>query len=202
METTSAQSPSLIFRPESYVHRLDLAELFPVAAPLHVELGSGDGSFLVEYAKQHSDQNFIGVERLLGRLRKIDRKGTRAGLVNLRLIRLEASYLVDFLLPQASVSAFHIYFPDPWPKRRHRKHRLIQDPFLPVLARALVPSGTVYLRTDDADYFQQMNSVFGASALFAPVNTPQDLAAVLTDFERTFHSRGIETRRAAYQKVA
>ncbi len=142
------------------------AALFPKPQPLEVELGCGDASFLVEYARRHPERNFIGVERLLGRIRKLDRKGRRAGLANLRGVRIESSYFLQYLLPPRSASALHIYFPDPWPKKKHRKHRLINERF-PALARAaLAPGGAVYLRTDDADYFQQMTEVFGASRDF------------------------------------
>ncbi len=192
--------PSLIHRPASILDRLDLAALFPKSQPLEVELGSGDGSFLAQWAALHPLKNFLGVERLLGRLRKLDRKGQRAGLANLRLIRIEASYLLEFLLPPGSVSALHIYFPDPWPKRKHRKNRLVNERFPEIAAQALAPGGVVYLRTDDADYFAQMTEVFGASKQFESVETPAALQAVVTDFERTFHARGVATRRAACQR--
>lgn len=190
---------SLIYALPSIVELLDLAKLFERAQPLEVELGSGDGSFLAEYARQNPGHNFIGVERLLGRLRKLDRKGQRAGLTNLRGVRLECAYFVQYLLPLGSVRALHIYFPDPWPKRKHRRRRLVNERF-PALARqALQPGGRVYLRTDDPDYFEQMARVFGAEAAFHPVDTPAELAAQLTDFEREFLARGIKTRHAAYQ---
>ena len=174
--------------------------MFPSVLPLEVELGSGDGSFLAQWAEAHPERNFLGVERLLGRLRKLDRKGQRRGLRNLRLVRIEASYFLGYMLPPASVRALHIYFPDPWPKRKHRRHRLIQEPFLAIAAKALEPDGIVYLRTDDEDYFTQMVAVFGASAQFKPVETPPELMAVVTDFERNFLLRGVATRRAAYQR--
>jgi tRNA (guanine-N7-)-methyltransferase len=190
---------SLLYTLPSVVDRLDLAKLFAQAAPLEVELGSGDGSFLAEYARRHPERNFIGVERLFGRIRKLDRKGQRAGLVNLRGIRIECAYLVRYLLPPRSVAALHIYFPDPWPKRRHRHHRLINEGF-PALARqALAPGGVVYVRTDDQDYFEQMVAVFAAAPAFQPVETPAELATLLTDFEREFQARGVQTRRAAYR---
>jgi len=142
---------SLIYTLPSILDRIELASLFPTDQPLEVELGSGDASFLAEYAGLHPGHNFIGVERLLGRLRKLDRKGRRAGLTNLRGVRIESSYFLEYLLPPGSATALHIYFPDPWPKRKHRRHRLINERF-PVLARqALAPGGTVYLRTDDED---------------------------------------------------
>ena len=199
MENPSALSASLLVELNSIVERLNLAQLFPKPQPLEVELGCGDASFLAEYARRNPDQNFIGVERLLGRIQKLDRKGRRAGLANLRGVRIESSYFLQYLLPQHAASALHIYFPDPWPKKKHRRHRLINEGF-PALARdALVPSGVVYLRTDDTDYFQQMTDVFAASNDYQKIETPVELAEVLTDFERDFNSKGIPTLRAAYR---
>lgn len=184
---------------ETILERLPLEQMFPKAQPLEVELGSGDGSFIVNYTRQHPERNFIGVERFLGRIRKIDRKGRRAGLQNLRAVRIEAAYFLEFLLPRHCAEAIHIYFPDPWPKRKHWKNRLINASFPGLAANALKPGGIVYLRTDDKNYFSQMLEVFAASPLFVPCETPETLSAVVTDFERTFLTRGIQTNRAAYQ---
>jgi tRNA (guanine-N7-)-methyltransferase len=189
----------LIVELQSIVGRLGLPHFFQKMQPLEVELGCGDASFLAEYAERNPEHNFIGVERLLGRIRKLDRKGRRAGLANLRGVRIESSYFLQYLLPPRSASSLHIYFPDPWPKKKHRKHRLVNERF-PALARAaLAPGGVVYLRTDDTDYFAQMTGVFGASKEFQKVETPAGLAEVLTDFEREFNARGIQTLRAAYR---
>ena len=197
---TIATGPDLIFSLNSVTERMDLARLFSRAQPLEVELGCGDASFLVAYARQHPDINFLGVERLLGRIRKLDRKGRRHGLTNLRGVRIESAYLLEFLLPPKATSALHIYFPDPWPKKKHRKHRLINADFPARAWHALTPGGVVYLRTDDEDYFDQMQAVFAADARFQPAPTPEELAVVLTDFEREFNARGIATRRAAYRR--
>ena len=195
----AGECPSLIYPLCSILERVDLAKLFAADQPLEVELGSGDSSFLVEYARRHAGRNFIGVERLLGRIRKLDRKGRRAGLTNLRGVRIESSYFLEYLLPPHSAVALHIYFPDPWPKRKHRRHRLINERF-PALARqALARGGTVYLRTDDEDYFGQMLSVVAADPAFCPVETPRELSALLTDFEKDFQARGIKTLGAAYR---
>src|SRR6266576_1763195 len=113
----------------SILEPLQIAEYFPTVQPLEVELGCGDASFLVNYAKAHPERNFIGVERLGGRIRKLDRKGRRAGLTNLRGVRIESSYFLEYLLPPKSAVALHIYFPDPWPKKKHRRHRLINERF-------------------------------------------------------------------------
>jgi tRNA (guanine-N7-)-methyltransferase len=189
----------LIVEIHSIVARLDLTQIFPEPQPVEVELGCGDASFLVDYAKLHPERNFIGVERLLGRLRKLDRKGHRAGLTNLRGVRIESSYFLEYLLPRHSVSALHVYFPDPWPKKKHRRHRLVGEAFPGIARAALAPGGKIYLRTDDGDYFEQMTDVFSADKSFKEIETPVELAELPTDFEKEFRERGIKTLSAAYQ---
>ncbi len=191
--------PTLVHYPVSILERVQPEALFVNQQPIELELGSGDGSFLAKYATLHPELNFIGVERLLGRLRKLDKKGLKAALSNLRLIRLEAAYLLEFMLPPQSMSAIHVYFPDPWPKRKHRKNRLINPQFAVLAARVLKPNCVVWLRTDDLDYFQQMTEVFGDNEFFEKVETPEELSIVITDFERGFQARGVSTQRAAYR---
>ena len=199
-DSRAALHPTLIYRLASILEPLELAALFPRAQPLDVELGSGDGSFAVLYAQRHPDRNLLAVERLLGRLRKVNRKGLRSGLANLRLIRLEASYVVEHLLPRESVRSVHVYFPDPWPKRKHRKNRLVNVRFAELAQQVLVPGGVIYLRTDDEDYFAQMTLVFAANAGFLFAETPPELSGILTDFEKDFLAKGVRTLRAAYQR--
>jgi tRNA (guanine-N7-)-methyltransferase len=192
---------SLLHRLTSATDRLDWAQVFRNAEPVEIELGSGDGSFLVEYARLHPERSFLGVERLMGRIRKLDREGRRAGLQNLRGVRVECGYFTEYLVPPESVAAFHIYFPDPWPKKRHAKNRLVQPRLADSLQRALTPTGSVFLRTDHPDYFAQMLEVFRGAVGWEEFETPSPLAAVLTDFEREFTARGIQTHRAAFRKV-
>ena len=151
--TPIALLPSLLYELPSILERLDLAKLFPKSQPLEVELGCGDASFLADYARRHPEINFIGVERLLGRIRKLDKKGPRFGLTNLRGVRIESAYFLEWLLPAHSAEAVHVYFPDPWPKKKHRRHRLINERFPDLAHAALQPRCRVFLRTDDADYF-------------------------------------------------
>jgi tRNA (guanine-N7-)-methyltransferase len=194
------ETAQIIFQPASYVEKLPVRDLFVTPQPLEVELGAGDGSFLVAWAAQNPKRNFLAVERLLGRLRKADRKVRRASLTNVRLLRIEAGYFLEYMLPAGSVAALHVYFPDPWPKRKHHRHRLINDHFTEVTATVLQPNGIIYLRTDDKPYFAQMTAAFGRNKAFQPIETPPDLAAVLTDFERGFQTRGVSTNRAAYRR--
>lgn len=200
-EPMAAPLDNLLIELQSIVEPLQLAELFPRPQPLEVELGCGDASFLVEYARQNPTTNFIGVERLLGRLQKLHRKGQRLGLANLRGVRIESAYFLRYILPSHSTRALHIYFADPWPKKKHHKFRLINVEFPQLAGLALAAGGIVYLRTDDTDYFQQMTEVFAATKEFALTDTPEPLAAITTDFERDFNAQGIPTLRAAYRLI-
>jgi tRNA (guanine-N7-)-methyltransferase len=190
-----------VYELPSILWPVDLANLFDIARPLEVELGCGDASFLLNYAKAHPQHNFIGVERLLGRIMKIDRKGRRMGLKNLRGIRIESGYFLEYLLPRHSAEALHIYFPDPWPKKKHRRHRLIAERFPSLARKALKPGGAVHLRTDDTDYFEQMLQVFATDPGFKKVETPHALLEFKTDFEVDFNAQGIPTQHATYRSV-
>ena len=100
------------------------------------------------------------------------------------------------------MDVIHVYFPDPWPKRKHRKNRLVNTRFTDLTREALKPNGVIYLRTDDADYFAQMLEVFTASPHFEKTETPEELSAQITDFERGFLARSVQTRRSAYRLKA
>ena len=184
---------------QSITEPLRWEKLFSVQQPAELEIGCGDGGFLLEWASRHPEKNFLGVERLLGRLRKLSKKGSRAGLTNLRLLRIEARYLIQYLLPKNSFEAIHIYFPDPWPKDKHRRHRLIDADFPALAARILAPHGVLHLRTDDPSYFEQMQKSFAPAADFAPEESPAALAVLTTEFERQWNAEGKKTHRASFR---
>jgi len=198
LQTPPALPENLVHPLASILEPLDLGTVFHTPQPLEVELGCGDGSFLMAYAANHPERNFLGIERLLGRIRKLDRKGRRLGLRNLRGIRIECTYFLQYLLPPASADVVHVYFPDPWPKKKHRKYRLVNEAFPALAQRALKPGGLVHLRTDDAEYFEQMLAAFECAPAFEEVETPAELREVLTDFEREFVAEGKVTRRVSY----
>lgn len=194
-----AENPTLFIKLTSIVDVLDVHSYFPKKQPLEIELGAGDGSFIAQYARAHPEHNFIAVERLLGRARKVEKKGLRYGLDNLRVIRIEAGYFARYLLPEHCVHKMHIYFPDPWPKPRHAKNRLIQPPFIETLKKILQPGAEVFLRTDSPAYYEQMRQVFSQFKEFTLIETPDDLKAIKTDFEQDFLAQGIQTLYLAYK---
>ena len=192
-------SDALLHDFQSITEPLSLEELFPLQQPTELEIGCGDGGFLFEYAQRHSNRNFLGIERLLGRVRKLSKKGLREGLANLRLLRIEARYVLQYLLPEYAFESVHIYFPDPWPKERHRRHRLINETFPPLVRRILAQNGVIYLRTDDPIYFEQMQSTFQDLDDFDMEETPEDIAGVTTEFERQWLAEGRHIHHVAYR---
>ena len=159
----------------SLTNRLDLEKIFGRNAPLHVDLGCGDGSFLCALAQRLPDKNFLGIERLSGRVQSSARKA--ASLDNVRLLQVESSYAVRYLLPAGSVETFYLLFPDPWPKRRHHRRRIVTPDFLDSVQVALEQNGVIYLATDHLDYFrnikQTAESIPGFAIDDADVELPQ-----------------------------
>src|SRR5215475_1526703 len=112
---------------DSQIARLDVLQLFGRNAPLHVDLGCGDGSFLCDMAQQFPKRNFLGIERLTKRVEKVRRKAEN--IENVRVLRADTLFAVRDLLPESSVHAFYLLFPDPWPKRRHQFRRIFTEDF-------------------------------------------------------------------------
>ena len=192
--------PSAIVKPANYLDPLDWGAVFGRVAPVEIDLGCGKGGFLAWAAGQEPAHNFLGVDRLLVRLRKADKKVERAGLTNVRLLRLESSYLVARLIPAASVAVYHIFFPDPWPKRRHVTRRLFNADFLCAVDRTLQPGGVINVATDDASYFELIERVARAAGRFevaAPLALP---AEARTEFEQLFVAQGLPIFRARYSR--
>ena len=154
--------------------------------PLEVDLGSGKGRFLLARAARHPEVNFLGIDRMLRRIRKVDNRARRLDLDNVRLMRMEAYYAVAHLLPPSAVRTCYVFFPDPWPKARHEGHRLFNPSFLDALCRSLEPGGAVHVATDHAPYFEQLSEIFLGDSRFVPVEPfvpPEDEQ---TDFERYY----------------
>lgn len=187
--------------PESIVEPLDFGVVFGRVAPVEIDIGCGDGAFLVEMARLHTDRDFLGTERLLGRVRRVCRRAGKLGLRNIRVLQLESLYTTRYLLPPGSVSVIHVLFPDPWPKRRHNVRRLVQREFLDAACTALIPGGILNLVTDDADYAAHMRDVADSHPGFRPAPAPPDLEYPETDFERRFREQGLSIHRFRLERV-
>ena len=187
--------------PELQVTRLDLVQLFGRAAPLHVDLGCGDGSFLCEIAQQFPKRNFLGIERLTKRVEKVRRKAEK--IENVRVLRADTLFAVRFLLPESSVEAFYLFFPDPWPKRRHQFRRIFTRDFLGAIAVALEPHGVLHVATDQLDYFDQIQRLSRAHLQFqVEPRSPEDSIFPATKFERRFRELGAMIYRLTLRKTS
>lgn len=174
------------FFPENWLEPFRLAELFPEPAPFEVDVGCGKGRFLLARASAHPGTNYLGVDRLLRRIRKVDKKAARAGLNNVRLLRMDAFYAVTYLIPSASVCACHIFFPDPWPKKKHHHNRLFDRRFMDGLERTLLPGGVVNFATDHIPYFDEVRGLLEVDGRFEPVTPFVPCEEEKTDFELMF----------------
>jgi tRNA (guanine-N7-)-methyltransferase len=179
------------FAPKDYFKKLELDEICLGGRPLEIDLGCGDGSFLLEMAQAFPERDFLGVERLLGRVRKVCRKLTRKNLKNVRVLRLDSRYVVEWLLPPCSVTRLHLLCPDPWPKLRHHRRRLIQNDFLEAVRIALIPGGEFLFMTDHEEYFQWAASKVAEFGKFEVLEWQEDTFFYpKTDFQELWESEG------------
>jgi tRNA (guanine-N7-)-methyltransferase len=194
----------LEYVPDDYFQRACLADVFPHTpdAPSELDLGSGDGGFLLAMATHFPNRNFLGVERLLGRVRSSARRALRENLANVRLLRLDSMYAVHWLLPHESFARIHFLFPDPWPKKRHHRRRLFQPEFLRAIHKLLAPCGELLFKTDHQEYFQHAQAVAASLGDFFEVPWASgDFFYPQTDFERQWRSEGREIWQLRLKKV-
>lgn len=183
---------------------LNLAAWFDANATMadfhgELEIGSGKGTFLVQHAPRHPQVNFIGVEYARAFWRHAADRVRRHQLHNVRMLHAEAGLFVRQYVPDAAFEQVHIYFPDPWPKKRHHKRRLIQAPFLEQMHRILQPAGRVRLATDHVDYFAWMEIEAGKvenlfeRQPFTPPDSAGENELVGSNFERKYREAGRDT---------
>ena len=194
---------------------IDWEVFFGNSHPVEIEIGSGKGRFLLEASKRHPEVNYIGIERAQKyvaltqeRFEKymrhfgVDRaSGTFS---NVRLAWTDANYFLTRYVPTGSVQAYHIYFPDPWPKKRQRKRRIFRNQdFLSALTRTLTPNnGRLYIATDYAEYFQEIRERLASLPVLQPVaadvSPDQDIA---TNFEMKYVLEGRAIHRSVYERL-
>ncbi len=187
--------PNVALKLESLAGRVDFARVFGRRNPIHIEPGSGKGTFLLNQARAQPNVDFLGIE-WAGKYYRyaVDRVG-RWSVPNVRIIRADATAFLAEYVPDNSVDCFHIYFPDPWPKRRHHKRRFFCDANLERLVRILRPGGIIRAATDHADYFECIESLVTAEPLlekieFTPAAGANDGELTGTNYERKYLARG------------
>ena len=202
MPTTSATiTHSAEIIPANYFAPLDFEAIYGNRAPLEVDLGCGDGLFLAAAAAANPTANFLGIERMPGRVRSASRRIEKASLRNARILEIEIAYAVRHLLPAASVATFHLMFPDPWPKRRHSPRRIVTGDFFASLHRALAPGGTIRIATDQANYFREIDGLAAGSPGFVKISDLK-LPCSPSTFEKRFLQDGLEIHRLVLRKVS
>jgi tRNA (guanine-N7-)-methyltransferase len=181
---------------DSIPRPLDWRALYGNDHPVELEIGMGKGTFLTEQARARPEVNFFGIEWARWFWRYASDRLRRAGCLNARTVRAEASFFLNEFVAPASIDVLHIYFPDPWPKARHHKRRLIQPKFVPVAARVLKPGGRIQVVTDHKGYWEEnIEPTIRSAEGFAVVdyNRPGSAGAgefVGTNFERKYAREG------------
>ena len=140
--------------------RTKLAALIPPTAALTLEIGSGHGHFLTRYAAEFPQRLCLGVDLISDRIRRSKRKAERARLAHCHFVQAEARELIDALPASVTFAELWVLFPDPWPKKRHHKNRLLQPAFFESIASRMVEGARLYFRTDHGEYFRAVTALF------------------------------------------
>lgn len=184
--------------------KIEPRETFGRIAPLTVEVGSGQGHAIVHAAEQHPDRDFIAIEVFQAGLARTMIRAEWAAADNLKLLEANAPEVLERALPEASLDELWVFFPDPWPKARHNKRRLVSAEFASVAARVLRPGGLLRLATDWQDYADQMREVMDAAPGFVRHFdgewAPRYEGRVLTAFEQKGIDKGREIRDLTYRR--
>ncbi len=167
----------------------DLDRAFDSAGPVTLEIGFGNGEVLAALARRHPERRFLGMEVYRPGIGRLLQALEREGVGNVRLVQGDAAELLP-LMPTGALDEILILFPDPWPKKRHHKRRLIQPAFVAALARVLRPGGRLHLATDWEDYARHMREILAAEAAFVADPQQSVLRRPTTRFERRGRLRG------------
>ncbi len=172
-----------------------------LSRPLEIEVGCGKGRFLTARAAAHPECDFLGIERMLDRVRLFAGKCRRGKITNAHVLRLEALYTFHYLLPDHHARTVYVFFPDPWPKRKHHSHRLFGPLFLNALWKRLEVGGKLEFATDHKEYFETVLACFAEDKRFQRVDPMPRPPEVWTEFETLFRGQGLPVYSAAWQSL-
>lgn len=195
----------VIVAPPAESVEVDPGQWFDATAPLELEIGTGKGGFLLERARTHPQINFLGIEWANKFFLYAADRMVRWGVTNVRLMRADARHFVLRNLGSGTLSALHLYHPDPWPKKRHHKRRLVQLDFAGAAARCLQRGARWYIQSDHEEYFLEMKVLLDAHLCFAAYDD-QAVAAAFgpswagTNFEKKYRAEGRAIFRAVYER--
>ena len=174
---------------------------FDLSRPLEIEVGCGKGQFLTRRAAENPDCDFLGIERMLERVRLFDGKCRRGGINNAKVLRLEALYTFHYLLPAHHARKVYVFFPDPWPKKKHHSPRLFGPLFLNALWKRLEIGGRLEFATDHREYFETVKECFAGDSRFEEVPPMDRPKEVWTEFETMFREQGLPIYSAAWRSL-
>ena len=167
-----------------------------------LDMGCGSGSFTLALAARYPERRILAADVMLGRLRKVVKRLRKSGSDNWEVLRVEARMLIGRMLPDASLDRLHLLCPDPWPKGRHRGHRLLASDFTAALHRVLKSDGIFHFSSDDENYCRAVEEVMTQSRLFAPAPVgAADLADVKSEFELKWLAEGKVVRHLSWRKL-
>lgn len=177
----------------------------PAGKTVELDLGCGKGGFTAAMAQAFPDRLILAADIMLGRMRKVKKKTDRTGNGNVCCLRTEARFLLGICLPDQCIDRIHILCPDPWPKDRHRGHRLLCADFMMQINRVLKKDGIFHFATDDPEYMKTVSSLAAASGLFEPAGqeTIADVSgeAFRTEFERDWLAQGKSVPHAVWRAL-
>jgi tRNA (guanine-N7-)-methyltransferase len=183
---------------------LDARAIFGRTAPLVLEIGSGMGETTAAIAASHAENDYLAIEVHLPGVGALLKRIDADGLRNLRVIRHDATEVLEHMIPEGALAGIHLFFPDPWPKKRHHKRRLVQPAFAALAAKKLAPGALFHAATDWPDYAEHMLAVLSAEPLLA--NTvagyaPRPASRPLTKFETRGVKLGHEVRDLLFRRI-
>jgi tRNA (guanine-N7-)-methyltransferase len=177
------------------------AALFTNEGPVEVEIGSGDGAFLIASACERPAINFLGLERSPAKAKRLAQRLVALNAPNVRVLQADATCVIGSLLPVASVEAYHVYFPDPWPKRGHAARRIFHPTLVAGVARTLRAGGLLHLATDVVGYAAVARALVVAHPTFREIPAGADHPGYTTSFARKYRAVGRPLHVFTFERI-